>query len=118
LTRFVVIEFDMSESDFSSSTITISYSDADVLGLDEPFSLFKYLPSSNSFVELTGVFDTHDRTVTFTLTSTDDPLFAIGGSASGSVEPSSTPWVVLGVSVVVIVLLVVVGFWFFKKRSE
>jgi hypothetical protein len=116
LSRFIVISFDIAESFFSQAIITISYSDADVLGLEQPYGIYKYMPSSNSFVELDADVDTVAKTMTITLTSTDDPLFAVGGASDEALEATSTTsWVIVIVSVVVIVFLVVFGVWYIRK---
>ncbi len=88
LSHFVVVTFNMSSSDFKNATITITYTDADVAGMSSPYVLYKYNPDTNSFIALEGVVDTAAKTITVTLTSTTDPLFAIGGT---TVAPTATP---------------------------
>jgi hypothetical protein len=117
LTRFVVITFNMNPADFISATIFLTYTDADVSGIQTPYTIYKYVPSSNSFIELTAIVDTVNKMMTITVTSIDDPLFAIGGlSVSGGTGVSATSWVILAISIVIIVLLVVFGVWYFKKK--
>jgi hypothetical protein len=117
LTRFVVITFNMNAEDFVFATIRITYTDADVSGIQIPYTIYKYVPSSNSFVEMTPTVDTVNKIITLTVTSIDDPLFAIGGtSVSGGTGVSSNNWAVLLVSIVVIVVLVVFGVWYFRKK--
>jgi hypothetical protein len=118
LSRFVVITFNMNAADFSSATIYITYTDADVAEMQTPFTVYKYVASSNSFIELTPTVDTVNKMMTITVTSIDDPLFAIGGaSVSGGTDGvSNSNLVILAVSIVVIVLLVVFGVWYFKKK--
>ena len=81
LTRFVVITFDMNAADFTSATIYITYTDDDVSGIQTPYTIYKYVPSSDSYVELTPTVDTDNKMMTITVTSIDDPLFAIGGAS-------------------------------------
>ena len=56
--------------------------------------------------------------ITVTVNSIDDPLFAIGGGSvsGGSDGLSSTNWIILAVSIVIIVVLVVFGVWYFRKK--
>ena len=79
--------------------------------------------------------DTAAKTFTFTVTSIDDPLFAIGGASVDGVPHTSgdtdgTPnnsgdtdgipnasLAILASSIVVVVLLIVVGVWYFKKPA-
>lgn len=118
LTRFVVVTFDMNAADFSSASIIITYTDADVSGIQTPYTIYKYIPSSDSYIELTPTVDTDNKMMTITVTSIDDPLFAIGGaSVSGETGGiSTTNWAILAVSIVVIVVLVVFGVWYFRKK--
>jgi hypothetical protein len=128
LTRFIVVTFDMSSSDFINATITISYSDADVGGMSLPYVLYKYNPNTNSFVALESVLDTSAKTITVTLTSTTDPLFAIGSTVASTATPTVAPtqepasssgvtwaWIAVGIEIVVGVIL---GFWvyFYVRR--
>lgn len=117
LTRFVVITFHMNADDFTLANIYINYTDEDVSGIQSPFTIYKYLASSDSYVELASTVDTDNKMITITVTSIDDPLFAIGGaSVGGSGGFSTTNWAILSVSIVIIVLLVVFGAWYFKKK--
>jgi hypothetical protein len=118
LTRFVVITFDMKAADFTLANIFITYTDEDVSGIQMPFTIYKYLASSDSYVELASTVDTDNKMITITVTSIDDPLFAIGGaSVAGSGGFSTTNWAILAVTIVIIVLLVVFGAWYFKKKQ-
>jgi type III secretory pathway component EscU len=116
LSRFVVITFNMNAADFIFATISVTYTDADVSGIQTPFTIYKYVASSNSFIELTTTVDTVNKVITIIVTSIDDPLFAIGGLSvsGGSDGVSSTSWIILAVSIVVIVVLVVFGVWYFS----
>ena len=117
LNHFVVVTFNMNPSDFSQAQIIIPYIDSDVQGMQQPYTIYKYVPATNSYTALDSVLDTTAKTFTVTVNSVDDPLFAIGGATVSS-EPvgfSTTTWAVLGSSIVIIVMLVVVGVWYFKK---
>jgi hypothetical protein len=110
LTHFVVVTFNMAESDFQGANITISYSDADIAGLTAPFVLYKYIPETNSYIQLNAVVDTVAKTMTASVSSTTDPLFAIGGATAATNTSSGIPvwtWAILVVVVIVAVLVVV-----------
>jgi hypothetical protein len=120
LTHFVVITFNMYSGDFNSAQIHITYTDEEVANLQAPFAIYKYMASSNSYVLMPNTsIDTAAKTITVTVGSIDDPLFAIGSStSSGNIGGfSPTAWIALGASVAIIVLLAVVGVWYFKRRS-
>ena len=105
LNKFIAIAFDMSASDFTQADITISYSDSDVEGLQQT-SIYKYTPESDSYLQLYTTVDTHAKTMTATLASVDDPILAIGGSATNpDTGVPATTWVIVIVSVVIIVVL-------------
>ena len=108
LGHYIVVTFGMTASDFSKATITISYTDSDVANLQTPYSLFKYMPDTNSYVILATAVDTTAKTMTITVTSVDDPLFAIGGSSiANSTEPIPMwSWMVVTVAVVVAVIII------------
>ena len=108
LNKFLVITFDMTASDFIEAQITISYSDSDVANLEQPYAIYKYLPESDSYVQLFTTVDTTAKTMSVTLTSVDDPLLAIGGSATS--EDAGIPtvsWIIVTVTVVIVVVLAV-----------
>jgi hypothetical protein len=105
LTRFVVITFNMNANEFTQATITINYADSDVQNIQPPYTVFKYVPSTDSFVELPSTVDSVAKTITITVTSLDDPLFAIGGAAIATAGFPGAVWALMAVSVVVIVLL-------------
>jgi hypothetical protein len=118
LTHFVVITFNMYSGDFNSAQIHITYTDEEVANLQAPFAVYKYVANSDSYVLMPSTVDTAAKMVTVTVGSIDDPLFAIGSSSSGSSgESSFAMWVLLAVSIAVIILLAVVGVWYFKKNS-
>jgi hypothetical protein len=119
LTRFVVVIFNMYQGDFNQAKIYITYTDEDVANLQAPYSVYKYVTSSNSYVEVPSTVDTTAKLVTVLVTSIDDQLFAIGGAAasSGNGGFSTIALVILAVAIVIIVVLAVFGVWYFKKRS-
>ena len=107
LTNYVVVTFNMDQSDFLKAVITISYTDADVEDLTIPYAVYKYIPESNSFIELTTVVDSVAKTMTITVTSIEDPLFAIGGTATvPPPPPSATYWVFISLAIILAVILV------------
>jgi len=109
LSHFVVITFDMNANDFISAKIVISYSDSDVSGISAPYAIYKYNDAyTNSYVALPSTVDTAAKTITVTVNSLSDPLFAIGGATatSGGI-PTSTWVIIIVVSVIVIVLVAV-----------
>jgi len=121
LSHFVVITINMNSADFSQAKIYITYTDADVATLQAPYAIYKYVASTDSFIEVPSTFDVEAKMATVTVTSIDDPLFAIGGaSLPETIAPGfpATAWALLAASIVVIVLLVVVSVWYFKKRSQ
>ena len=112
LTDFVAITFNLAADNFQNATITISYNAAEVTGINPPYSLYKYVADSNSYIALNGVVDTSAKTITTTVTSIDDPLFAIGGTTAAvpnqSPAPSSGIPAWIWISVVVISGVIVV----------
>jgi hypothetical protein len=120
LTHFVIIKFNMYSGDFNSAQIQITYTDEEVANLQAPFAVYKYFENSDSYVLMPNTSaDTAAKTVTVTVGSIDDPLFAIGStSSSGNIGGfSNTAWIALGASIAIIVLLAVVGVWYFKRHS-
>ena len=108
LSHFVVITFDMNAGEFSEAQIIISYNDVDANKLQEPYTIYKYLPGNDSFVELSTTVDVDAHTLSVTLSSVDDPLLAIGGIGyDQSSTASPTTWIIVAVAVVIIVLLAV-----------
>jgi hypothetical protein len=107
LTYFVVITFNMNAADFGRAVITIPYTDADVAGAQAPYAIFKYMPATDSYVELASTIDTAAKTFTVTLTSVDDPLFAIGGASTAVGPTDTTSWIIIAVAIVIIVILAV-----------
>jgi hypothetical protein len=118
LAHFVVVTFDMNANDFGSATIVLSYSDSDVHGISSPYTVYKYDPDTNSYSALPSTLDTDAKTITVTVISIEDPLFAIGGSTSNDAGFSTTSWVILAVAIVVIVILVVFAFTRLREHVE
>jgi hypothetical protein len=117
LSHFFVVSFSMSASDFQSANITVTYADSDVTSMNQPYSLYKYDASSNSYIGLPSTVDTNAKTITATVTSINDPLLAIGGTSSASTSGSGIPtwtWVVV---VGVVLIVVVVAVLLLSRRS-
>ena len=107
LSHFVAIVFDMNADDFTRATVTVSYNDNELAGMDEPYSVYKYLPSSDSYVALSTYVDTTAMTMTVVSTGVDDPILAIGGLTVEPAPDSTTTWVIVAVAIVIIVVLAV-----------
>ncbi len=118
LAHFVVITFDMDANEFTSAKIVISYSDSDVAGISTPYTIYKYIADTNSFMALPSTVDTNAKTITVTVTSITDPLFAIGGATVKSEGISATSWAIIAAAIIVIVVLVVFGFTRLRTRVE
>jgi hypothetical protein len=116
LAHFVVVTFNFATSDFSAATIQISFTDSDVEGMSTPYALYKYDPQSNSYTKLNAVFDTIAKTATVTVTSTTDPLFAIGGKSTTQEEGLPFAFVV-GVVALVLVIVAVVAVLLLRSRK-
>lgn len=108
LAIFIAITFSMNPSDFSQATITVNYDDAQVQNINSPYTIYKYVSSSNSYVALPSTEDANAKTITVTLTSVTDPLLAIGSGAIKSNSGSSTTtWILIVVSIVLVVVATV-----------
>ncbi len=118
LTHFVVVTFDMAATDFSQATITLTYTDSDVANLKAPYSVFKYVPETQSYVELPSTVDTAAKTITVTLTSVNDPLLAIGGSSSASTSEPITMWTWIAVTGAVVIAIMIVAFGITRYRRK
>jgi len=105
--NFIVVSFAMDSQDFDAATITFAYNDSDVAGILAPYKIYKYIPETNSYIEMPTTVDTEQKTLTIALTSTDDPVFAIGGTSVASQVPDYTSWIT--VAVVAIIVIVAVG---------
>ena len=113
LSHFVVITFDMNASEFSEAQIIISYNDVDANKLQEPYTIYKYLPGNDSFVELPTTVDAGAHTLSVMLSSVDDPLLAVGGLTVEASLLSPSEWVIVSVATIGIFLtaMVIVILW-------
>ena len=118
LTNFIIISFNMDPNDFTSGLITFSYTDDDVANLEPPFMIYKYLPDANLYVEMPTTVDEQAKTLTISLTSTDDPLFAIGGSEVENTDTESTPWLLIAAVVIIAVVASVLVVLFLRKTNR
>ncbi len=107
LTYFVAISFNIKPSDFQNATITISYTDSMVQNIKAPFSVYKYTQDGNIYVQLPTVVDSNARTITVTVLSTTDPLFAIGGATNTPASNSTFTWIIIVVFAIAILLLAI-----------
>ncbi len=107
LTHFIAINFNMKASDFNSAKIIIKYSDSDVQNIQPRYEIYKYIPDTNSYVEMPSTVDTAAKTITVTLTSVDDPLLAIGGTTVEGSGISAVMWGAMILSVIAIILVAV-----------
>ena len=118
LSHFIGITFNINPGDFNNAKIVISYSSSDVQGISAPYAIYKYNPDSNSFVEVPAALDTTAKTITVTVASISDPLFAIGGTAAKSGGIPASSWAILAVAIIVILVLVVVVVSRLRTRVE
>ena len=116
LNHFVVMTFDMAASDFSQATITINYADSDVQNIQPPYTVYKYLPATDSYVAMPSTIDTVAKTFTITLSSVDDPLFAIGGSTEVAPTSSIPVWT-WAVTISAIIIVVLATALLIKRRN-
>jgi hypothetical protein len=116
LSHFVVVTFSMAASDFSGATITFNYAVGDVQNIQLPYSVYKYVPESDSFVALPSIVDTVAKTITISLDSVDDPLFAIGGSTEVSPTSSIPVWT-WAVTLSAIIIIVLAAVLLLKRRN-
>ena len=109
LTYFIAIAFNIPASDFTEAIVTINYTASEVQNIQSPYAIYKYISSSNSYVELPSTVDTTAKTITVTLNSPTEPLLAIGGitkTTTTSAIPTST-WIIIVVSAIIIIVLAV-----------
>ena len=118
LTYFIAITINMNESDFTQATISISYSNSDVQNIQQPYTIYKYLPDSNSYTPLNSIVDTNTKTITVTLFSITDPLLAIGGPSKSTSGIPASIWIAIIVIAIVIVLLAVFLVWRLRRSNE
>jgi hypothetical protein len=110
LTRFVAISFNMNADDFSQATITLNYTDSDVKDLQSPYAIYKYVPSTNDYVEMPSTVDSDAKTITATLVSINDPLLAIGGAKVSTGGFAAVTWAIIIVAVIAVILVAVFVF--------
>ena len=109
LSKFIGIAFDMDSDDFMTATITFSYSDTQ--DIQPPYSIYKYISESDSYVKLLTTVDEEAKTMTIILTNTDDPLFAVGGMGSDNIlNNETTVWIAI-IVVAIIILFVFLVVW-------
>jgi hypothetical protein len=118
LGHFLVVTFGMTENDFSQATVTITYTDSDVANLQAPYSVFKYIPDTDSYVSLPTTVDTVSKTMTVTLTSVADPLLAIGGSSNADSTAPISMWAWIAVTVAVVFAVMIIAFTVVKIRRS
>ena len=123
LTRFVDVTISMDARYFQTANLTISYSNSDVRGINPPYSLYKYNSESNTYLPLNSTVDDSTKTITTTLTSTNDPLFAIGGTTAPVVTPtpvlsSNQQWIWVIVATVIIIIVLTVALLIFRRRAS
>lgn len=116
LSHFVVVTFDMLASDFSQATLTFNYADSDVQNIQSPYTVYKYLPATDSYVALPSTVDSVAKTITVTLDSVDDPLFAIGGSTKLAPTSSIPVWT-WAVTISAIIIIVLAAVLLLKRRN-
>jgi hypothetical protein len=116
LTHFVAITFDLAASDFDSAQITLSYRDSDVANLKEPYTIYKYMAETDSYVQLPTTVDTAAKTLTVTLTSVDDPLLAIGGLKAEDNPITASSWIIVVIATIIIVALAVFLVYNWRRR--
>jgi len=108
LVGFVEINFDIAASAFTKAAVTLNYTASEVQNIKSPYMVYKYVPSSNSYVALSSAVDANAKTITVTLNSLSDPLLAIGGAKSSSSSGISTAeWTVIVISVLIVLVLAV-----------
>ena len=125
LTDFIAITFNIPSSDFTEAEVTLNYTASEVQNIQSPYAVYKYISSSNSYVELPSTVDTTAKTITVTLTSITDPVLAIGGATittstpkPGSPGLSASTWIVIAVSAIIIVVLVVFVVSRMRRQDE
>ena len=119
LTSFIVLTFNMDPSDFTQATVTINYSSSEVQNINSPYTVYKYISSSNSYVALPTTVNTDAKTLTVTLNSITDPLLAIGGaSKTSSTGTSTTTWILVAISIVLVIVAAVIVVKILRPSSK
>jgi hypothetical protein len=116
LTSFIVVTIKMNANDFSSATITLSYTDSMVQNIKQPYKVYKYNADSNSYTALPSTVDTSAKTITVTLSSLSDPLLAIGGAKTATSGNLLSTGIIVVAIVIVIVLVTVAIFYLMRSR--
>jgi hypothetical protein len=75
-----------------------------VPNFNTPYTVYKYVAASDSYVSLPTSFDTNAKTVKITLTSIDDPVLATGGSSTEN-SMNTSIGLFIAVAIIAIVLL-------------
>jgi hypothetical protein len=109
LTKFITVAFDFPSKDFAQATLTFSFSDTDIAGLQEPYAIYKYDEASGTYIELDSIVDMNAKTMTVILSSTTDPTFAIGGQSITVTNTGNdyTMWIVIAAAVIIIIVVAV-----------
>lgn len=116
LTSFIVVTIKMNASDFSSATITLSYTDSTVQNIKQPYEVYKYNAGGNSYTALPSTVNTSAKTITVTLSSLTDPLLAIGGAKTQTSGNTVSTEIIVVVVVIVVVLVTVAIFYRMRSR--
>lgn len=106
LNKFIVVTFNMEPNEFELATVTFTYTDEDVENLQSPYVIYKYLPQSNSYIEMPTVINAQSKTLTVVLTSVDDPLLAVGGLALIDTTADVNFWLIIAVIAVIIIVAI------------
>ena len=117
LSHFVVVTFNMDADEFSSARIIISYTDAEVQNMQAPYTVYKYVASTNSFVALPSTDYSGSNLIIVEVTSIDDPLFAVGG-ATVIGGYSTTAWLIIIGNIVAIIVIVVLGVMWYRRSGS
>jgi hypothetical protein len=111
--KFFVVSFNISASDFISAKLTFPYTDADLEGTVPPYAIFKYYPENNTYVEIATIIANVAHTMSITIYSPTDPVFAIGAEGVSTPTPTGGPgsflvsawaWIAIVAAIVAIVL--------------
>ncbi len=115
LTHFFAVNLNMSASEFDKANVTIHYTDNDVASVSGPYSLYKYVAGSNVYMQLPTTVDSTAKTMTVSVTSVTDPLFAIGGI---TIPRSDLLSYVVWTFVVVIAVVLVIAVYIIRRRRS
>ena len=118
LSYFFGSTFDTNINNFEQAVVTVSYTDSDVQGVQEPYRVFKYVSDSNSYVELPASVYTNTKTITVALDSLSNPVLAVGGTTAEAVPPPTYLWVLIPSLIFLIVLVAVIIFMRLRRRRS